>query len=85
MAARPPTLPPRQRVKLSGEVGELRQMRIELDDLVEREARFLEAAALDGRARGIQPAVDTAALRALLELGEAFLRDERWVPRSSGF
>ena len=64
-------------VELRGEIGELRQVGIELDHLVERGSCLLQAFALDRLTRRLDSPIDAAALRTLLELRIAFLRDQR--------
>ena len=55
-------------VELRGQLPQFGQVRIQLDDFVERRRGHLQLSSLERRPGGIQPAVDAAALGALFEL-----------------
>ena len=60
-----------QLVELRREIGELRQVRVEIDHFIERRCGDLQPPLRDRLARGIDAPVDAAASRALLESGVA--------------
>jgi hypothetical protein len=61
-----------QPVERRGQLRQLRKIRIQLDDFVERCRRFPKAPAVERRARRIDTAIDATPLRARLELRVAF-------------
>ena len=74
-----------QLVELSGQLGELRYTRIELDHLVERPRGIPEAVPLNGDPRRVDAPIDSPPPGALLEPAVALCRHQRRLDGRSGY